>query len=89
MSTPSHRSQVWPGLGQDFVLQSIETHQVPSDHILIKVSAVAINPGDFKIQGAYSNVIKLPFPSNLGQDGVGIVAEVGKNITHVAVGDRV
>lgn len=85
----THRSQVWPGLGQDLVLQEIETHKVPADHVLIKVTAVAINPGDFKIQGAYSAVLQLSFPSNLGTDGVGIIADVGEGVTHVALGDRV
>lgn len=92
MSTTSntHRSQVWPGLGQSFVLQDVETPKdIPKDHVLIKVTAVAINPGDYKIQGAYKDAIQLDFPSNLGCDGVGLVTAIGENVKHLSKGDKV
>lgn len=86
----THRSQVWPGLGKSFVLQDVETpKEIPRDHVLIKVTAVAVNPGDYKIQEAYKDVIQLDFPSNLGLDGVGFVAVVGEDVKQLVKGDRV
>ncbi|KAI3317856.1 putative zinc-binding dehydrogenase family oxidoreductase [Xylariaceae sp. AK1471] len=53
-------------------------------HVLIKVAAVALNPCDWKMSSA--------FPSKgagCGSDFAGRVVQLGENITHLTVGDRV
>jgi NADPH:quinone reductase-like Zn-dependent oxidoreductase len=61
----------------------------PGEHeIVVKNAAVAINPADWKVQDAM-----VPFPLNyptiIGADVAGVVAEVGTSVTRFRVGDRV
>eukprot|EP01117_Protostelium_nocturnum_P017816 TRINITY_DN7320_c0_g1_i1.p1 TRINITY_DN7320_c0_g1~~TRINITY_DN7320_c0_g1_i1.p1 ORF type:complete len:342 (-),score=78.91 TRINITY_DN7320_c0_g1_i1:442-1467(-) len=60
----------------------------PSSHqIVIKNSAIAINPADWKIQKFVLPFI--PYPTVLGFDVAGTVAQVGDQVTRFKVGDRV
>ncbi|MBT9670640.1 zinc-binding alcohol dehydrogenase family protein [Secundilactobacillus kimchicus] len=55
-----------------------------TDHgILVEVSAVSVNPVDTKLKEG------LTAPKILGYDAVGVVAEVGPDVTKFKVGDRV
>jgi len=63
-------------------MPSPEAHEV-----VIKNSAVAINPVDWKIQDYGLFVEK--FPNVLGTDSAGEVVEVGSNVNNFKKGDRV
>lgn len=58
----------------------------PKD-VLIKITAAALNPVDWKIQ-ALGFVIE-SYPWVGGQDGAGIIEEIGSEVTNVAKGDTV
>jgi len=57
--------------------------------IVIKVSAVSMNPVDTKVRANAAKDIILDEPKILGYDAVGIVDEIGENITNFKIGDRV
>lgn len=74
------------------VLIEIEAEPRPVDdtHVRVELKAFAINPYDIALrQGAMRDFRTLKFPYVLGNDGAGIVTEVGSEITHVKVGDEV
>ncbi|EFX06304.1 actin-binding protein [Grosmannia clavigera kw1407] len=58
-----------------------------ADEVLIKTAVVAINPVDYKLQDAGAYSPSKPFI--LGEDGAGIVEEVGADVTGIKKGDRV
>ncbi|GAB7353551.1 hypothetical protein MBLNU459_g3986t1 [Dothideomycetes sp. NU459] len=58
-----------------------------ADEVLVKNSAVAVNPVDWKIQD--SGHIIQHYPNVLGTDVAGEVVEVGSNVKNVKKGDRV
>jgi NADPH:quinone reductase-like Zn-dependent oxidoreductase len=58
------------------------------EEVLVKIKATSINHLDIWARKGFAN-ISLPLPLILGSDGAGTVAEVGKGITDVKVGDRV
>lgn len=58
-----------------------------SDEVLIKNSAIAINPVDWKIQD-YGMFLQ-NYPNILGTDVAGEVVEVGANVKDFKKGDRV
>jgi len=77
-----------------------ETHGNPADvlhvesqpwptpsagEVIVKMRAAPINPADLnQIEGKYP--VRAPLPATPGFEGAGIVAEVGPNVTNVAVG---
>ncbi len=76
-------------------LQEVEKPKIQDDHILVKVEANSANPADWHILrgepflarftfGLFKPKYKIP-----GADFAGIVKEVGNNVTHFKVGDRV
>lgn len=82
-----HRSLlVHPTVPVTTALTQVPTPQAsnltPSE-VLIQVSAAAINPKD------YQHVISSGHPSNSGDDLSGTILTVGKDVTHLHVGDRV
>lgn len=58
-----------------------------SGELLLKLTAVALNPVDWKVQTAGIFVDK--YPAILGMDVAGVVEEVGKGVKGFAKGDRV
>jgi NADPH:quinone reductase-like Zn-dependent oxidoreductase len=64
---------------------------VPSaGEVLVQVKAAGINPGEAMIRtGALQNIFPTTFPSGEGSDFAGVVAELGPNVTGVAVGNEV
>lgn len=58
------------------------------NEILLEVKAAALNRLDLWVIEGWP-ALKLKFPHVLGSDGAGIVAQVGANVSQVAVGDRV
>jgi NADPH:quinone reductase-like Zn-dependent oxidoreductase len=63
---------------------------IAADEVLVAVHATAINPVDLATRaGHFQSMIPVTFPLTLGLDLSGVVAEVGPNVTGVAVGDAV
>ncbi|GAB1518557.1 hypothetical protein RhiTH_001618 [Rhizoctonia solani] len=68
----------------------VKTRPTPTpqkNQALVKVTAAAINPVDWKIVD-YGVIIE-DFPAVLGLDGAGVVEAVGPEVTDFKVGDRV
>ena len=57
--------------------------------LLVKISAVSVNPVDFKIRENSAKDIVLETPKIIGWDAVGIVEAVGENVRLFEVGDPV
>lgn len=86
------RAMVIDGFGDPDVLRPAEM-PIPAPapgEVLVQLAYAAANPADWKArQGWLSQYFDYHFPFVLGFDGAGIVAAVGKGVTHVALGDRV
>lgn len=73
----------------------LELAEVPApipgdDQVLIQVHAASINPVDWRIRdGAAKSYVKTTFPTILGCDLAGVVAQVGGRVSNFVVGDRV
>lgn len=78
--------------GRDDQLK-LEEAPVPvcrTNDVLVQVVAAGINPVDWKLRsGAMANAIAKTFPFVLGQDGAGVVAAVGSEVSRFAPGDEV
>jgi NADPH:quinone reductase-like Zn-dependent oxidoreductase len=76
-------------------LEEVEKPSLKDDHILVKVVANSVNPADWHILrgkpffARFSFGLFKPKDKILGADFAGIVEEVGNNIEHFKVGDRV
>lgn len=57
--------------------------------IVVKVSAVSMNPVDTKVRANVAKDIVLDEPKILGYDGIGIVDSIGQNVSNVKEGDKV
>ena len=58
--------------------------------ILVKMVAAGLNPVDWKIaDGMLKDTVDVPFPLILGQDGAGVVDEVGEGVTRLRHGEQV
>lgn len=74
------------------VIYFLITHNLPSplqpgaDEVLIKVTATAINPVDWKIRD-YAMFVE-DFPAVVGTDAAGQVAQIGSNVKNIKIGDR-
>lgn len=79
------------GLAKEvFIEIEAEPRPVDETHVRVVLLAFAINPYDVALrQGAMRDFRTLKFPYVLGNDGAGIVTEVGSEVTHVKVGDEV
>ncbi|MBI3443065.1 NADP-dependent oxidoreductase [Candidatus Woesebacteria bacterium] len=63
---------------------------VSAGKILVKVHAAGVNPFDWKVREGYmQKMISLKFPSTLGGDFSGVVAEVGEGVSDFKTGDEV
>ncbi|HKN21977.1 MAG TPA: NADP-dependent oxidoreductase [Terracidiphilus sp.] len=64
--------------------------QVSGNTVLIAAAAASVNPIDWKLRsGAIQKMFPLTLPAILGRDVSGIVRQVGANVKHFKVGDRV
>ncbi|MDQ0360293.1 NADPH:quinone reductase [Breznakia pachnodae] len=76
--------------GDENVLQykEIETPQPKANQVRVKIAAVGVNPVETYIRsGNYTRLPQLPYTP--GNDGAGVVDEVGENVTRLKKGDRV
>lgn len=79
------------GTAKDVLIEiQAEARPVDETHVRVALLAFAINPYDVALrQGAMRDFRTVKFPYVLGNDGAGIVTEVGAAVTHVKVGDEV
>lgn len=80
--------------GKDFKngmeLMEVDKPTQGADEVLIECHAAATNPVDYKIaEGQLKLFYKQKMPAGLAFDCSGVVAEVGKNVSHLKVGDEV
>lgn len=77
-------------IGGPEVLQFVEVDTpVPNeDEVLIRVKALGLNRAEAMYR-RNSYIFEAVLPARLGTESAGIVEAVGKNVTHVKVGDRV
>lgn len=82
-----HKAAVLTKAGAPLEVQDWKTHSIKEDEVLVKVTASAINPVDWKIRdwGIFVN----EYPSILGSDASGQIVQAGKQVKNVQVGDRV
>ncbi|KUJ59416.1 NADPH:quinone reductase [Flavobacteriaceae bacterium CRH] len=57
--------------------------------LLVKISAISINPVDFKIRQIGAKDTVLDTPKIIGWDAVGVVEAIGENVTLFNIGDEV
>ena len=85
------RAVVYSELGASSVLQLVD-RDLPTPHwgeVRVRLAVAGVNPTDWKFR-AGTTAGSLPFDEVVpGQDGAGIVDEVGNGVTGVSVGDRV
>jgi NADPH:quinone reductase-like Zn-dependent oxidoreductase len=76
-------------------LEEVEKPSLKDEHILVRVMANSANPADWHILRGKPVLARFAFglfkPTNkiLGADFAGIIEEVGNNVKHFKVGDRV
>lgn len=64
--------------------------QCADDEVVIEVKSVSLNPVDYKIADGHLKLFyKQKMPAGLAFDCSGNITEVGKNVTHLKVGDSV
>ncbi len=69
-------------------VQEIDPQPPARDQVLIEVKSASLNfPDALMVEGRYQ--VKPPLPFSPGMDLAGIVQQVGEDVTHVSVGDRV
>jgi len=67
-------------------LESFTPRPPGAGEVLVRMTAIGLNFIDtYQRSGLYP----IPLPSGAGNEGAGVVEEVGDGVTHVAVGDRV
>jgi NADPH2:quinone reductase len=85
------RAVVYSKLGDSSVLQVVD-RDIPTPHwgeVRVRLAVAGVNPTDWKFR-AGATASELPFDEVVpGQDGAGVVDEIGNGVSTVAVGDRV
>jgi NADPH:quinone reductase len=69
-------------------LEEVPTPQPGPDEVLVRIHAIGINPVETYIRaGTYARLPELPYTP--GNDGAGVVEQVGSDVTEFNPGDRV
>ena len=68
-------------------IEDIEMPSLKPSEVMVKVEAAAYNYND--LWGIWGEPIKIPMPHISGSDAAGTVEEIGEDVNHVKVGDRV
>lgn len=71
----------------DLAIIDIPKPKISADDVLVKVTAVGLNPVDFKV--IENGVDTWTFPHIIGRDVVGEIVELGEHVTQFQIGDRV
>ncbi|CAE6444731.1 unnamed protein product [Rhizoctonia solani] len=82
-----HKASLLPQKQGKFEVGTRPTPSPQGNQALVKVTAAAVNPADWKIQD-YGIFIE-EFPAVLGSDGAGIIEAVGPEVTNFKPGDHV
>ncbi|MEV4255141.1 NADP-dependent oxidoreductase [Spirillospora sp. NPDC049652] len=71
-------------------LMDLDRPEPGPGEILVKLVAAGVNPYDWKVaDGAMKGAVEASFPLILGQDGAGVVEEVGEGVDRYRTGDQV
>lgn len=87
MGSLLHKAALVPTAKAPFEIKSVSTASPGAGQILVRNSAIAINPIDYKL--AKLAIYPLNYPVILGQDVSGTVVSVGPDVTGFQPGDRV
>ena len=71
----------------DLAIIDIPKPKISANDVLVKVTAVGLNPVDFKV--IENGVDTWTFPHIVGMDVVGEIVELGEHVTQFQIGDRV
>jgi S-(hydroxymethyl)glutathione dehydrogenase/alcohol dehydrogenase len=80
------RAAVLRGAGQPFEIEEITLEPVGPRYVRVKMAASGVCHSDLSVQ---NGTLPFMFPTVLGHEGAGVVAEIGTAVTRVAVGDHV
>jgi len=80
------RAAVVHEVGGPFLVEDIVLAPVGPHDVRVKMAASGVCHSDLSVQ---KGTIPFMFPTVLGHEGAGVVAEVGEAVTRVAVGDHV
>ncbi|UYQ95127.1 NADP-dependent oxidoreductase [Chitinophaga horti] len=76
--------------GDTPLLMDLPRPEVKPGCILIRIAAAAVNPYDWKlVDGIMKDHMPHVFPLIMGNDGAGVVEEVGAGVTRFKTGDKV
>ena len=78
--------------GGTMTLQDVPTPKLRPEELLIEVKATALNRADlFRVKGTYKTTAATAesLPEIVGGEAAGVVADMGKDVSGFAVGDRV
>uniref|UniRef100_A0A2A4JQX7 Enoyl-[acyl-carrier-protein] reductase, mitochondrial n=1 Tax=Heliothis virescens TaxID=7102 RepID=A0A2A4JQX7_HELVI len=69
-------------------IREVEVPEVGNQEVLVRMLAAPVNPADINtIQGKYP--VKVSLPCIPGNEGVGVVEEIGKEVTGITPGNKV
>jgi L-iditol 2-dehydrogenase len=83
---PETMRAMWCERPQEVELRRLPLPAVGDDDVLVEVAYAAICPWDVR---AFSGLSSVPFPRLLGHEVAGRVAAVGKNVSHLPIGQAV
>lgn len=84
------RAAAVQSFGAKVELIDVPKPQPGKDQLLVKISAAAINPFDWKVaNGILKGKAPHVFPLILGNDAAGVVESCGEDVTGFAAGDRI
>lgn len=83
---PETMRAMWCERPQEVELRRLPLPAVGDDDVLVEVAFAAICPWDVR---AFSGLSSVPFPRLLGHEVAGRVAAVGKNVSHLQIGQAV
>ena len=87
-STPIQKALLLPSRGGQWYVGEQPIPRPGPQEVLVKVISAALNPIDWKIVDSYLTDIIPAYPFVAGQDGAGIVEQVGEEVVSVQPGDN-
>ncbi|UOQ46554.1 Zn-dependent alcohol dehydrogenase [Halobacillus salinarum] len=79
------KAAVMESVGSPLQIQCVDLNSPKANEVLVKIEATSICHSDLNAL----NDPETPTPTILGHEGAGIVHEIGPNVKHVKVGDKV
>jgi S-(hydroxymethyl)glutathione dehydrogenase/alcohol dehydrogenase len=80
------RAAVLHGVGEPLQIEDIILEPVGPNYVRVAMAASGVCHSDLSVQ---NGTLPFAFPTVLGHEGSGVVAEIGSAVTRVAVGDHV